>query len=249
MPNFENILLIGASGRMGTCVQKLAQEQKISVQKCDTRPYIQFAQETLKNTSVVIDFSCDSVTQQAIARLSKEAQYPLPCVIGTTGLSQDTVEVIQHYAQRAACLVASNFSLGIAILRACARLAAEKLPKSFEVELIEIHHRHKSDIPSGTAQSLLKDIQRARTLSESMKPVPSSEVFQSSEPAKIGVHSLRIGSIIGEHQVIFAGLGENLRLLHQAEDRLIFAQGALFAAKWIYGQGPGLYSMEDVLQL
>ncbi|MDR0445307.1 MAG: 4-hydroxy-tetrahydrodipicolinate reductase [Puniceicoccales bacterium] len=249
MSDLENILLVGASGRMGTCIQRLAQEQKISVQKCATYPCIQFSEEMLKNASVIIDFSCDSVTQQIAAGLLQEASPPLPLIVGTTGLSRDTMEGIQHYAQHAACLVASNFSLGIAILRACVRLATEKLPKSFEAELIEIHHRHKRDIPSGTAQSLWEDIRRARALGEGRKLAHHPEVSQNLEPMEVGTHSLRMGSIVGEHQVIFAGLGENLRFLHQAEDRMIFAQGALFAARWICGQRSGLYSVEDALGL
>jgi 4-hydroxy-tetrahydrodipicolinate reductase len=148
------------------------------------------------------------------------------------------MESIKLYTQRAACLVASNFSLGIAILRACVRLAAAKLPDAFEAEIIEIHHRHKRDIPSGTAQSLLNDIRDAQMLSHGA----SGE----TTPESVKIHSLRMASVVGEHQVILAGPGEQLRLVHQAENRSVFAHGAFHAAQWICGQNPGLYHMEDV---
>ena len=238
MPKLENILLVGASGRMGNCVQTLAQEQGISVQKCTTRPYVQLPLPWPPDTSVVIDFSCDSVTGQMVAKLLEGTPPFPPLVIGTTGLSHDTMENIKHYAQRAACLVASNFSLGVAILRACVRLASAKLPDAFEAEIIEIHHRHKRDIPSGTAQLLLNDIRDARMLSH--------DASRETAPEPVKIHSLRIASVVGEHQVIFAGPGEQLRFVHQAENRSVFAHGALYAAQWICGQNPGLYHIEDV---
>jgi 4-hydroxy-tetrahydrodipicolinate reductase len=173
-----------------------------------------------------------------VAKLLEGTSSFPPLVIGTTGLSHDTMESIKQYAQRAACLVASNFSLGIAILRACIRLAAAKLPDTFEAEIVEIHHRHKRDIPSGTAQSLSDDIRDAQ--------MPSHDTGRETTYEPVKIHSLRMASVVGEHQVILAGPGEQLRFIHQAENRNIFARGALYAAQWICGQNPGLYHIEDV---
>jgi len=240
MPELQNILLVGASGRMGSCVRALALEQGIAVQECATRPQVRFPPKQLPEAPVIIDFSGDFVTGQLLEKLL-EGPWDLPLVVGTTGLSQNVLEKIEHYSRRAACLVAGNFSPGVALLRACVRLIAGKLPDSWEAEIVEMHHRHKRDRPSGTALSLQQDLREAG-------PWVPNEAPRDREAEPL-IHSLRLGSVVGEHQVIFAGPGEQLRLVHQAEDRSIFARGALRAAGWILKKGPGLYRLEEALGL
>ncbi|MDR3143391.1 MAG: 4-hydroxy-tetrahydrodipicolinate reductase [Puniceicoccales bacterium] len=243
MPKLENIVLVGASGRMGRCIQALAEEEGLSVQACATRPKFQLPEIRVPHASVLIDFSHSTVTHSLAEELEARAPYAPPLLVGTTGLLPETVKTLRSCAERRACLLASNFSLGMTLLRACVRLLAARLPASFGTEIVEIHHRHKRDRPSGTAQSLRQEIQGARRREN--EPADS----QDQSPFNTGLHSLRLGSFAGEHQVIFAGEGENLRLIHQAENRQIFARGALYAARWILGRDPGLYSMEDVFDL
>ncbi|MDR2377696.1 MAG: 4-hydroxy-tetrahydrodipicolinate reductase [Puniceicoccales bacterium] len=243
MPGLENIILVGASGRMGRCIQALAEEEGLSVQACATRPRLRLPEIQLPQTSVLMDFSHEAVTHSLLEDFLEKTSPAPPLLVGTTGLSPETVRNLRSYAERRACLLASNFSLGVALLRACVRLLAAKLPASFGTEIIEIHHRHKRDRPSGTAQLLRQELQRAR--GERNKPKNS----QNQNFSDIGLHSLRLGSFAGEHQVIFADEGENLRLIHQTENRQIFARGALHAARWILGKKPGLYSLEDVFEL
>ncbi|MDR0728255.1 MAG: 4-hydroxy-tetrahydrodipicolinate reductase [Puniceicoccales bacterium] len=240
MAELENIVLVGASGRMGRCIQALAAEEGLSVQVCATRPRLRVPEIQMPQASVLMDFSHEAVTHSLIQELGEKTPQAPPLLVGTTGLSPETVQNLRSCAERRACLLASNFSLGVALLRACVRLLAAKLPASFETEIIEIHHHHKRDRPSGTAQSLRQEILRARS---------REGESQSQNPVDVGLHSLRLGSFAGEHQVIFAGEGENLRLIHQAENRRIFARGALHAARWLLGKDPGLYSLEDVFGL
>ena len=220
------VLLIGAAGRMGKTVLDLAQgdaEIEIAAQ-CDLGDSIESA---MGNCDVAIDFSqADSIDEICRAAL----QHGKSLVIGTTGHSQQQRKTIEETAHSVPIVLASNFSVGVNVLLWLTQKAAELLGSAFNPEIVETHHKMKKDAPSGTA----------KTLAEILKAVRNSE---------IPIESIREGDVVGEHIIIFSGPGESLELTHRAENRGIFALGALRAAKWIVYKPPGLYSMQDVLGL
>jgi 4-hydroxy-tetrahydrodipicolinate reductase len=220
------MLLIGAAGRMGKTVRELAQnDSDIQIAgQCDLGDSIEPA---MKNCDVAIDFSqADSIDE--ICRAA--SQHGKSLVIGTTGHSQQQRKMIEETAHSVPIVLASNFSVGVNVLFWLTQKAAEFLGSDFNPEIVETHHRMKKDAPSGTA----------KTLVEILKGVGKSE---------IPIQSIREGDVVGEHAVIFGGVGESLELTHRAANRGIFAGGALRAAKWIINEPPGLYSMQDVLGL
>ena len=220
------VLLIGAAGRMGKTVLDLAQgdaEIEIAAQ-CDLGDSIE---SPMGNCDVAIDFSqADSIDEICRAAL----QHGKSLVIGTTGHSQQQRKTIEETAHSVPIVLASNFSVGVNVLLWLTQKAAELLGSAFNPEIVETHHKMKKDAPSGTA----------KTLAEILKAVRNSE---------IPIESIREGDVVGEHIIIFSGPGESLELTHRAENRGIFALGALRAAKWIVYKPPGLYSMQDVLGL
>jgi len=220
------VLLIGAAGRMGKTVLDLAQgdaEIEIAAQ-CDLGDSIE---SPMANCDVAIDFSqADSIDEICRAAL----QHGKSLVIGTTGHSQQQRKTIEETAHSVPIVLASNFSVGVNVLLWLTQKAAELLGSAFNPEIVETHHKMKKDAPSGTA----------KTLAEILKAVRNSE---------IPIESIREGDVVGEHIIIFSGPGESLELTHRAENRGIFALGALRAAKWIVYKPPGLYSMQDVLGL
>jgi 4-hydroxy-tetrahydrodipicolinate reductase len=177
---------------------------------------------------VVVDFSSEPGTRRAIA-LARGSGAAL--LVGTTGLSAEITQELTALARSNAVLVAPNTSLGVAVTRKLARLAAELLGGSgWSVDIVESHHDRKKDAPSGTALAL------ARALEAGGMPVPSERI-----------HAIRAGDTIGEHEIRLAGPSERIHLMHQAVSRDLFAAGALRAAKWLHGRAAGNYSMDDVL--
>jgi len=200
----------------------------------------------LRDADVLIDFS----RAEASVELARHAaRAGVPDVIGTTGFTADQDVAITAAARDIAIVKSGNMSLGVAALSALVKQAAKALPE-FDVEIVEMHHRMKRDAPSGTALLLGEAAAAGRSV-----PLPAHAVLSRSGdtgPRKdnaIGFASLRGGTVVGEHSVLFAGPHERLQLSHVAEDRSIFANGALKAAKWIQGKPPGLYGMADVLGL
>jgi len=177
------------------------------------------------DAQVVIDFALPEGTLAALPQLEGRA-----LVTGTTGLSVDQLEELGRYAQTGPLLHASNFSTGVHVLLALVRTAAAALP-DYDIEIVEAHHSKKVDAPSGTALSLAESASRGQ----------SREV--------VGIHALRAGGIIGHHEVWIAGQAEQLRLVHSAASRDVFAQGAVRAARWVAGRPPGRYAMAQVLGL
>jgi 4-hydroxy-tetrahydrodipicolinate reductase len=153
-------------------------------------------------------------------------------------------------ARHAVLIKSGNFSLGVNVLAAVARKVAKALPSSFDIEVVEMHHRQKVDAPSGTALLLAKAAAEGRGLDLASATIPPRDGHTGARPAGgIGFASLRGGTVVGDHSVVFAGAGERVELVHRAEDRSLFAQGALAACLWGKGRKPGLYSMADVLDL
>lgn len=177
---------------------------------------------------VVVDFSSEAGTRVAMetARLHRAA-----LLVGTTGLSAEILQELTALAARQAVLVAPNTSLGVAVTRKLARLAAELLgPAAWSVDIVESHHDRKKDAPSGTALAI------ARSLEAGGMPVPSDRI-----------HAIRAGDTIGEHEIRLAGPSERIHIMHQAVSRDLFAAGALRAAKWLRGRPAGSYTMDAVL--
>ena len=201
----------------------------------------------IAKADAVIDFTTPAVSLE-LADLCAQAR--IVHVIGTTGFDDSAGKRLAAAARHATIVKSSNFSLGVNMLAGLVELAARALGPDFDVEILELHHRRKVDAPSGTALLLGEAAARGhgRALADTrLKPRDGIGPARATGP--IGFASLRGGTVIGEHGVFMAGEGERIELWHKAEDRSIFAIGALKAALWGQGKGPGLFDMQDVLGL
>jgi 4-hydroxy-tetrahydrodipicolinate reductase len=195
----------------------------------------------------IIDFTIPAATVAFAALAAKHGKVH---IIGTTGLSADDEAKIKDAAKTAIIVKSGNMSLGVNLLAALTKRVAKTLDDSFNIEILEMHHNQKVDAPSGTALMLGRSAAQGRGIDFDQHSVKSRDGHTGvRNPGDIGFATLRGGSVVGEHSVIFAGPAERIELVHKAEDRMIFARGALHAALWARGQKPGLYSMADVLGL
>ena len=195
----------------------------------------------------ILDFTVPGAT---IANVAIAAQRGLVHVIGTTGLSSSDDAVIKSVTSRAIVVQSGNMSLGVNLLAALVRRVAQSLDDSFDIEILEMHHKAKIDAPSGTAFLLGEAAAEGRKVALGQHSARGRDgVTGARKSGDIGFASLRGGTVTGDHSVIFAGPYERITLSHHAEDRMIFAHGALKAAMWAHGKKPGLYSMADVLGL
>ena len=195
----------------------------------------------------VLDFTVPKATCAAAAVTARAG---LVHVIGTTGLSAAEEAEIGAAARSAVIVKAGNMSLGVNLLTAITRKVAEALDPDFDIEVLEMHHRHKIDAPSGTALMLGQAAADGRKVKLSSVSVRVRDGHTGARRrGDIGFATLRGGSVVGDHTVIFAGDGERIEITHKAADRGIFARGALKAALWARGRKPGLYAMTDVLGL
>lgn len=200
-----------------------------------------------KRNNVIIDFTRP---EASLGFLKSAAKTRTPIVIATTGFSASQQAEIQRLAQRTPTLLSANTSLGVNVLLSLVADAAKRLGDDYDVEIIEAHHRFKKDAPSGTALALGQSVADAlgRDLGKVMVNGRKGIVGERGKK-EIALLSIRAGDIVGEHTVIFGGIGERLELIHRAHSRDTFAKGALRAAKWLAKKSPGLYSMGDVLGL
>jgi 4-hydroxy-tetrahydrodipicolinate reductase len=263
------LVVAGAGGRMGrTLVKAIADSKGFALAGAleDARsPLIGWDSGTLAGTPEngikltsdaaallagadgIIDFTAPVATV-AFAELA--AKGGKVHVIGTTGLSADDDAKIKAAAGKAIIVKSGNMSLGVNLLAALARRVAKTLDSSFDIEILEMHHNQKVDAPSGTALLLGRAAAEGRGIDLDKRSTRSRDGHTGARKAgDIGFAALRGGSVVGEHSVIFAGPAERVELTHKAEDRMIFASGALHAAAWARTQKPGLYSMTDVLGL
>ena len=193
----------------------------------------------------VLDFT---VPAASVAYAGLAAQARIVHVIGTTGFSNEDEAKIAAAARHAAIVKSGNMSLGVNLLAALVEQVAATLDEDFDIEVLEMHHRHKIDAPSGTALLLGNAAARGRDVNLDDRGVFSRHGHTGARtPGDIGFAALRGGSVVGEHSVIFATTGERIILEHRAQDRAIFARGAVKAALWAHGKEPGIYSMTDVL--
>jgi 4-hydroxy-tetrahydrodipicolinate reductase len=195
----------------------------------------------------IIDFTTPASTV-ALAALAAQAR--IVHVIGTTGMAAADDAKLEAAARHAAIVKSGNMSLGVNLLAALVKRAAASLGPEFDIEVLEMHHNRKVDAPSGTALLLGNAAADGRNISLGEHAVRSRDGHTGArKEGDIGFATLRGGTVVGDHSVIFAGPWERIELTHKAEDRMIFARGALAAAKWGKGKKPGLYSMADVLGL
>ena len=195
----------------------------------------------------ILDFTVPAAT---IANVAIAAQRGLVHVIGTTGLSSSDNAVIKSVTSRAIVVQSGNMSLGVNLLAALVKRVAQSLDESFDIEILEMHHKAKIDAPSGTALMLGQAAAAGRGISlEEHAARGRDGISGARRSGDIGFAALRGGTVTGDHSVIFAGPMERIELTHRAEDRTMFAQGAVKAALWARHQKPGLYTMADVLGL
>lgn len=240
-----SIGIYGSNGRMGRAIATIATGEGVTLAGgadagTDPLPIAQRA-------DVLVDFSTPAALE---AHLNAAVAARTPIVIGTTGLLTTHQALIERAAATIAVLQTGNTSLGVTLLSVLVREAAARLGADWDIEIIEMHHRHKVDAPSGTAL-LLGDAAaagRGTRLSEVRVDSRAGLVGARSE-GTIGFASLRGGSVVGDHNVVFAGEGERIEIGHRADDRTIFARGAVKAALWLAGRQPGRYAMAEVLGL
>ena len=203
--------------------------------------------DALQGAHVLIDFTRPEAT---FGYLDACVAASVPMVIGTTGFDEAGRARIAAAAQQIPIVFAPNMSVGVNLLMKLAELAARVLENGYDIEIIEAHHRHKVDAPSGTALGLGQAVARAIDRDLASCAVYGREgVTGERDPKTIGFATVRGGDIVGDHTLLFAGIGERVELTHKASSRATFAQGALRAAKWLQGRASGLYDMRDVLGL
>jgi 4-hydroxy-tetrahydrodipicolinate reductase len=261
------LIVAGAGGRMGrTLVKAIAETEGVTLVgavESARSPFI--GQDSgllagLGENSIVVasdvkaraskaDAIIDFTTPQATVVLAAlAAQAGIAHIIGTTGLSQDDDAKLKDAARSAVIVKSGNMSLGVNLLAALAKRVAKALGEEFDIEILEMHHNKKVDAPSGTALLLGQAAAEGRDVALALRSVRARDGETGPRKAgDIGFATLRGGTVVGDHSVIFAGPGERLELSHKAEDRMIFARGAVRAALWARGKKPGLYSMVDVL--
>ncbi|AZH27196.1 4-hydroxy-tetrahydrodipicolinate reductase [Haloplanus aerogenes] len=194
-----------------------------------------------RDPDVLVDFTLPDPSTRYVEAC---ADAGVAAVIGTTGFSESQLEVIADAAESVPVLRASNFARGVMALRRVIREAVETLPE-YDIELTETHHNRKRDAPSGTALTILDDIDSVRD--EAADRVHGREGEQPREDGEVGVHARRAGDVTGEHELLLAGNHEILTLTHRAESRGVFAAGALDAADWLVGRPAGEYDFEDTI--
>jgi 4-hydroxy-tetrahydrodipicolinate reductase len=263
------LIVCGAAGRMGSTLVRLIHENRAlklagAVESADHPNIGKDAGEIagvgklgvtiqadlaplLKNQSVVVEFTAPDATLEHV-RLA--ARKNVPIVVGTTGLNAKQQQEIEKLARSGRILISANMSLGVNLLVSLLGKVAGILGDDYDVEIIEAHHRFKKDAPSGTALAMAAPIARALKRDLDKAGVCGRKgIVGERTKEEIGLLSIRAGDIVGEHTVIFGGLGERIEFIHRAQSRETFARGALRAAQWLAKQKKGLYSMQDVLRL
>lgn len=248
-----NIILSGCNGRMGRTITKMASENENCkiVAGVDLNDYLENDYPVFTDISkcdvkadVIIDFSHPSAFEGILA-FAKERKLPL--IVATTGISAEQKQELFDAQSEIPVFYSANMSLGVNLLIALSKKATSILSGNFDIEIVEKHHNKKLDAPSGTALSIADGI--SETLEKAPQYVYDRHSVRKERSAnEIGIHSVRGGTIVGEHDVIFAGLDEVITLSHQATSRDVFATGSLKAAEFMTGKPIGLYSMDDLIE-
>lgn len=246
-------IMHGCNGAMGHVISEMiGQDDTIrivaGVDKNTDRKYDYPVYESLEaceeEADVIIDFSVSKATDSLLDYCEKTK---LPVVLCTTGLSEEQLKRVEALSGHSAVLRSANMSLGINLLQKLVKEAAQVLAAAdFDIEILEKHHNRKLDAPSGTALALADSINEAMDHDYHYKYDRSSERVKRDKK-EIGIQAVRGGNIVGEHDIIFAGQDEVITFRHTAYSRAIFAKGAVQAAKFLAGKGPGMYDMSDVI--
>jgi len=245
------ILISGLGGHMGREVARLALEGYRGSELVagvdlmgpgDTPvPCAASFEEARTDVDAVVDFSHHSATHALLDFCVKNA---LPLVLATTGQTEEEKAAIGEAAKSIPLFFAANYSLGIALLAELAKLAAAAMPDA-EIEIVEKHHDRKVDAPSGTALALAEAIRTVRPNAELHR---GRDGYGRRTPTEIGIHAIRMGNVVGEHEILIGTQNQTITLKHEAHSRALFAEGALAAAEFLVGRGPGLYDMHSLIE-
>lgn len=263
------LVVCGAAGRMGSTLVRLVQESAgvrlVGAVECSGSPHIDRdagevagagnigvpitsrLEPLLRAPVVVVDFT---TPQAALEHLRVAARKGAPMVIGTTGFNPRQGAEIKRLSRRTRVVLSPNMSVGVNLLLSLLGKVAETLGEDYDVEIVEAHHRFKKDAPSGTALALGRAV--AQALKRDLDKIGvcgRKGIVGERTKKEIGLHSVRGGDVVGDHTVIFGGLGERVEFVHRAHSRDTFARGAIRAAQWLVKQKKGLYGMQDVLRL
>ncbi len=246
MSSLLRVLINGSQGRMGQALITCASDFPELTISAGVDAGDDFA-AALKDSDAVIDFShhsvVDSVLEECVAAGAT-------LVIGTTGHTDAQIAAIHQAANHIPIVFAPNYSVGVNTLFWLTKKATEILGPSFDLEVVEMHHRMKKDAPSGTAKRLAEILTEVRNLSYQRDTRHGRfGIVGERTPNEVGVHAIRGGDVVGDHTVIYAAVGERVELTHKASSRDTFARGALRASLWAHGRAPGIYDMQDVLGL
>jgi 4-hydroxy-tetrahydrodipicolinate reductase len=264
-----SVVVIGAAGRMGQRICKIVSESddfrlvgatESPDKNCfgkslkeglglssGTALIVEKLEEIRDPFEVIIDFTFPEVSMKTAMFASSEKKH---AVIGTTGFSDEQTKKIRKLGKEFPCVCAPNMSMGVNTLFKLVKDVALILKEGFDVEIMEIHHRYKKDAPSGTALKIAQIIAESHGRNLDQTAVYQRKgIIGERKPDEIGIQTFRAGDVVGEHTVLFGGLGERLEITHKAQSRDCFVRGALFAARWIKGKPNGLYDMQDVLGL
>ncbi len=247
------IIMHGCNGHMGQVITQIVKEDADAVivagvdlrnEQLNDYPVFQKIQEVEEEADVIIDFASPKA-EDALLDYCEEKR--IPVVICTTGLSEEQLQRIQKLSEKSAVLKSANMSLGVNTLLKLLQDAAKVLaPAGFDMEIVEKHHKHKVDAPSGTALAMADSLNEALG-GDYTYTFDRSQRREERDPKEIGISAVRGGNIVGEHEVIFAGLDEVIEFKHTAYSKAVFAKGAVSAAKFLKGKGPGYYDMSDVI--
>ena len=247
------IIMHGCNGHMGQVITGIVKEDKdaqivAGIDLVDNRDNGYPVFTSLKDCDVEADVVIDFASAKAEDALIEGCvEKKLPVVVCTTGLSEEQLQKIREASKEVAVLKSANMSLGVNTLLKLLQDAAKVLaPAGFDMEIVEKHHKHKVDAPSGTAIAMADSINEALG-NEYTYTYDRSGRRQERDPKEIGISAVRGGNIVGEHEVIFAGLDEVIEFKHTAYSKAVFAKGAVSAAKFLKGKGPGYYDMSDVI--
>lgn len=245
------ILLCGANGKMGKVVYECAANFENTTVAAGVDPYgendafplFRSFDEIDVQADVIIDFSHPAMLP---SMLKYAVEKKIPAVVATTGIDEKGLQLIKDASEKIPVFFTANMSLGINLISELAKKAAAVLSPDFDIEIVEMHHNQKIDAPSGTALLLANEISSA---------LPEEPVYEFDRHSKrmkrtkneIGISSVRGGTIVGEHEIIFAGTDEVIKISHSAYSKKLFANGAINAAKYIVGAKSGMYSMKDIL--
>ena len=246
------IIVCGACGKMGGNVLSLLENdtEAVAVAGVDLYPrelnipvYTSF-RDVKEQADVIIDFSSGA---NLVERLEYAKQNNVGIVLASTGFTKEDLALIDEYAKTTAIFKTANLSLGVNLMQALCKAAAEVLGNAYDVEIIERHHNLKKDAPSGTALMLADSVNEV--FENQKRYVNGREgIVGAREQSEIGIHAVRGGTIVGEHEVMFAGEDEIITITHSARSKRVFAVGAIRAAKFLKGQQPNIYDMQDLLK-